>query len=74
MEELKKLLENLSDVYDDYAEGILCLIRKKPELEEKTIEFIKANPDVNTSQVQEYVCDFLFDENGQLLPEFVCKD
>lgn len=74
MSELRTMLENLSDVYDDYAEGIMCIIRKKPELEEKTIRFIKENPDANTSQVQEYVCDFMFDENGQLLPEFICND
>lgn len=74
MNELKSLLEKLSDVYDGYADGIMSIITKKPEIEQKTINFIKGNPDANTSQVQEFVSNFLFDGNGQLLPEFVCND
>lgn len=74
MSELKSMLEKISDVYDGYADGIMRIIQRKPEIEQKTIDFIKENPDANTSQVQEYVSDFLFDGNGVLLPEFRCVD
>ncbi|MDE6595480.1 MAG: hypothetical protein K2K44_05670 [Oscillospiraceae bacterium] len=74
MSELKSLLEKTSDSYEDYVIGVLCQARHSIEIENKIIKFLKENPTANSSQVLDYASDFLFDENGVLLPEFVCKD
>lgn len=74
MSELREMLEKINDVYDGYTDGIMSIIQRKPEIEQKTIDFIKGNSQANTSQIQEYVSNFLFDENGELFPEFRCVD
>lgn len=74
MSELKDLLEKTSDSYEDYVIGILCQSRHNDKIEKEIINFLKGNPDATSSQVLEFSSDFLFDGNGQLFPEFVCKD
>lgn len=74
MSELKDLLEKTSDSYEDYVIGILCQARHNEKIEKEIVNFLKENPDATSSQVLEFSNDFLFDENGQLLPEFVCED
>lgn len=74
MEELKSLLEQTSDSAEDYVLYMMALVRDKPDLKETFIKFLKENPDATAEQVMDYSDDFLFDENGQLFPEFVCND
>lgn len=74
MSELKSLLEKTSDSYEDYVIGILCQARHSTETENKIIHFLKENPTANSSEVLGFASDMLFDENGQLLPEFICND
>lgn len=57
MEELKKLLENVSDTYEDFVTAILAETKKDKEKLKKTTEYIKSNPKVTTSEVIRYVDD-----------------
>lgn len=74
MNELKSLLEKTSDSYEDYVLYMMALVRDKPDLEKTFIMFLKENPDATAEQVMDYSDDFLFDENGELFPEFRCVD
>lgn len=74
MNELKSLLEKTSDSYEDYVLYMIALVRDKPDLEETFIMFLKENPNATSEQVMDYSDDFLFDESGQIFPEFRCVD
>lgn len=55
MEELKNLLENISDSYYDFVVGILNKAKRYPEKSDELIEYIKNNPNIHTSEVVEWV-------------------
>ena len=60
MEELKNALESVPDCYDDFVKGTIIIIKKRKELAEKVIEFIKENPDAKTDDVIEYLDSLRF--------------
>jgi len=60
MEELKKALESVSDCYDDFVRGMIIIIKKKEELAEKIIDYIKENPEAKTDDVIEYLDSLRF--------------
>ncbi len=74
MSELKSLLEKTNDSYEDYVIGVLCQARHSDEMEKNIIKFLKENPKANSSKVLDFATSLLFDENDQLLPEFICND
>lgn len=74
MEELKSLLENTSDSYDVYVRYMMKFVSRKPSLKETIVNFLKENPRATADQVMDFSDDFLFGENGELLPEFRCEE
>ena len=52
MEELKELLENVSDTYEDFVMGILA-DTKDDDKRAKITEYIKSNPDAKTDDIIE---------------------
>lgn len=55
-EEFKKILENVSDSYEDFVIGTM-LAAKTDEDRNKIINFINSTPNVDTSQIIEYLSD-----------------
>lgn len=57
MEELISILNNLNNSYDDFVTAITHYASKKPSRLEAVLAFLKANPDVTTSDVVKFVSD-----------------
>lgn len=57
MSEFKIILENVSDTYKDFVNGMLLSV-KNDEDRDKVAEFISKNPKADTSDIAE----FFFDE------------
>lgn len=74
MKELKSLLEHTDGSDEEFVLYTMALVRDKPDLKETFVKFLKENPDVTADSFSDYTDGFLFDENGQLLPEFICND
>lgn len=55
MEELRKLLENVSDTYEDFVDGMCLTLRDNPEYLEDVIQYIKDNPDKDSSDITRYL-------------------
>ena len=55
MEELKELLEGVSDTYEDFVDGMCLTLRDNPEYLEDIIQYIKDNPDKDSSDITEYL-------------------
>jgi hypothetical protein len=55
MEELVKLLENVSDTYDDFVCGVRCSLKRHSEYLDDVIQYIKDNPDKDSSDITEYL-------------------
>lgn len=55
MDELKELLNSVSDSYDDFVGGMLTYLKNDEENREKMIEYIKNNPDKKTDDILEYM-------------------
>lgn len=55
MEELKKLLENVSDTYEDFVCGVCCILKNNQEHLEDVIQYIKNNPDKDSSDISDYL-------------------
>ena len=55
MEELEKLLLNVSDTYDDFVGGVLNAVKRDPEGRQMLIDFIKNNPEKNSSDIIRYM-------------------
>ena len=51
MEELKVLLENVSDSYYDFVQGILLSAKEHYDRIDEIIAYIKDNPKANTSDI-----------------------
>lgn len=54
--DFKKLLENVSDTYIDFVNGMLLSV-KTDEDREKIAIYIKDNPNADTSDIAEYFFD-----------------
>lgn len=55
MDELKKLLENISDTYDDFVGCVLCAVKHDDEDMQKVKEFIKEDSTRKSDDVLEYL-------------------
>lgn len=55
MDELKELLENVSDSYDDFVGCVLCAVKHDDEDMQKVKEFIKEDPTRKSDDVLEYL-------------------
>lgn len=55
MDELKTLLEAVSDTYDDFVGGVLCAVKHNKEELQNVIDFIKNNPEKDSSDIIEYL-------------------
>lgn len=51
MEELKALLENVSDSYYDFVQGMLLNAKEHYDRIDEIIAYIKDNPEANTSDI-----------------------
>lgn len=74
MDKLKDFIEKTSDSREEYTLYIMALVHGKSELRTDILNFIGENPTATSADIMNFTDGFLFDENGQLLPEFVCKD
>lgn len=74
MDKLKNFIEKTSDSREEYMLYIMALVRGKPELRTDILNFIEENPTATSEDIMSFTDGFLFDENGQLLPEFICND
>ena len=54
MDELKNLLENVSDTYDDFVGGVLNAVEDEEDIE-KLIAFIKEDETRTSSDIIEYL-------------------
>lgn len=54
-EELFRLLKGVNDTYDDFITGIWSMIYDNEKAIQKTIDYIKDNPEDNTSDIIKYV-------------------
>jgi len=50
MDELRKLLENVSDSYKDFVDGLCSLAKEYDEID-ILIDYIKENPEANSSEI-----------------------
>lgn len=57
MEELKILLNGISDSYFDFISAMIHYAEKKPERLEKLIKYIKENPTAKSSDIIRFVSE-----------------
>ncbi|MBP5276535.1 MAG: hypothetical protein J6Z07_07070 [Lachnospiraceae bacterium] len=57
MKELKEILENIEDSYSDFVDAICHYAQKKSTRLEVLLAYLKANPDVKSSDVVKFVSD-----------------
>ncbi len=74
MEQLKDIIEKTIDAREEYTLYIMALVRSKPELMTDILNFLKENPKSTSAEIMDFTDGFLFDENGELFPEFICAD
>ena len=55
MDELKKLLENVSDTYDDFVGCVLCAVKHDDEEIRKVKDYIKEDPARKSDDILEYL-------------------
>lgn len=55
MDELKELLDNVSDTYDDFVGCVLCAVKHDDEDMQKVKEFIKEDPTRKSDDILEYL-------------------
>ena len=54
MDELKELLEHVSDTYEDFVGGVVCAIKHGGCMQEVK-EYIVRNPEATSSDILEYL-------------------
>ena len=54
MDELKALLENVSDSYDDFVRGIMAEVKNYPEKLDELVEYIRSHSEANSSDIGEW--------------------
>lgn len=59
MDELKKALESVPDKYSDFVNGISGLLSDDEEYQQKVTQFIKDNPEAQTSDVLIFLRPYL---------------
>lgn len=59
MEEFKRLLENVKDSYFDFVMGMIIEEKNYPGRAEKISNFIKENPEADTSEIIVWVHETL---------------
>lgn len=57
MKELEDLLINIEDSYYDFISGIMNYAKGNEDRRKKLIDYIKANPEVKSSDVVKFVSD-----------------
>ena len=57
MKELEDLLINIEDSYYDFISGIMNYAKGNQDRRKKLIDYIKANPEVKSSDVVKFVSD-----------------
>lgn len=55
MDELKELLKNVSDTYDDFVGCVLCAVKNNDEDMQKVKEFIKEDSTRKSDDILEYL-------------------
>ncbi len=55
MDELKELLEKVSDTYDDFVGCVLCAVKHDDEDAQKVKDFIKEDPTRKSDDILEYL-------------------
>lgn len=74
MEELKKLLENVSDSYPGFVRGVMGEARDCPEKLDKLKEYIKENPDASSSDIGEWTGINMLGLDPDNPPELILTD
>ena len=74
MEELKKLLENVSDTYSDFVHSIMLDARDYPEKIDEIKDFIKGNPSATTSDILEWSTTYIHGIDLDNPPELILTD
>lgn len=54
MDELKGLLQKVSDSYDDFVNGVLS-VAKQSGIVDEMIDYIKTNPEADSSGITQYM-------------------
>ena len=57
MEELKTLLREIPDSYEDFVMGMMNYASYSEERKQRLLEFLRNNPGINSSSVIGYVSD-----------------
>lgn len=57
MNELIKLISEISDVYDDFIFGVINYAKKKPEHITVLINYIKSTDDIKTSDIVKFIIE-----------------
>lgn len=60
MEELKELLENVSDTYYDFVRGMLADAEENIDRLDEIIAYIKDNPEATTSDILGWTLETLY--------------
>lgn len=56
LNELKDLAENVSDTYDDFVDGMVCIMKKQEKEDiQSVVDYINGNPEATTSDIIEYL-------------------
>lgn len=55
MDELKNMLEKVSDTYDDFVGCVLCAVKNDDEAAEKVMDFIKEDSARKSDDILEYL-------------------
>ena len=74
MEELKKLLENVSDTYSDFVRGVMGEARDCPEKLDELKEYIKENPDATSSDIGKWTGINMLGLDPDNPPELILTD
>ena len=60
MDELRELLLNVEDTYEDFVGGVCCSVKGHEDGIAEMVRFIKSNPETLSSDIIEYLDDIGF--------------
>lgn len=60
LDELKRLLENVPDSYQDFVDAGLSEAENNDEFADKVISYINANPSASTSEIIRFETETIF--------------
>ena len=55
MDELLESLNSVSDKYDDFIDGMCCILKNEEEKRQKIIDYIKEDANRKTDDIIEYL-------------------